>query len=100
MRLEGLPVPAGPPGGKTLRDTVHRIPAERRRRAGKVPPSWKTTACAALTTSAQVAAALPPPTLAEFREMRALASRARAPQQVVLSDLKEAKIYRALYSAQ
>jgi uncharacterized protein (DUF1800 family) len=46
----------------------------------------------------QVAAALPPQALAQFPEMRRLGLRSRQPQQVISGDLKEGKVYRALYS--
>jgi uncharacterized protein (DUF1800 family) len=46
----------------------------------------------------QVAAALPPQALAQLPEMRRLGLRSRQPQQVISGDLKEAKVYRALYS--
>ena len=46
----------------------------------------------------QVAGALPPQALAEFPEMRRLGMKLRQPQQVVGNDLKEGKIFRALYS--
>jgi uncharacterized protein (DUF1800 family) len=45
-----------------------------------------------------VAAALPPQALAEFPEMRRLGMKRRQPQQVVTGDLREGKVYRALYS--
>jgi uncharacterized protein (DUF1800 family) len=47
---------------------------------------------------AQVAAALPPQSLTAFPELRRQGMRLRQPQQLVLDDLKEGKIYRALYS--
>jgi len=46
----------------------------------------------------QLAAALPPKALAAFPEMRRAGLRLRQPQQVVLGDLREAKVFRALYS--
>ena len=46
----------------------------------------------------QVAAALPPQTLAQFPEMRRMGLKSRQPQQVVSGDLKEGKVFRALYS--
>ena len=46
----------------------------------------------------QVAWALPPQALASFPELRRQGMHARQPQQLVLEDLKEAKIFRALYS--
>jgi uncharacterized protein (DUF1800 family) len=46
----------------------------------------------------QVAAALPPQALAEFPEMRRQGLRLRQPQQVLVGDLKEGKVFRALYS--
>jgi uncharacterized protein (DUF1800 family) len=45
-----------------------------------------------------VAGALPPQSLAEFPEMRRDGMRLRQPQQVVTGDLKEGKLFRALYS--
>jgi uncharacterized protein (DUF1800 family) len=46
----------------------------------------------------QVAAALPPTALAARPDLRRLANVSRQPQQVVIGDLREAKLYRALYS--
>ena len=46
----------------------------------------------------QVAAALPPQKLAQFPELRRMGLKSRQPQQVVSGDLKEGKVYRALYS--
>ncbi|HLH42893.1 MAG TPA: DUF1800 domain-containing protein [Bryobacteraceae bacterium] len=46
----------------------------------------------------QVAAALPPQALAEFPEMRRLWMKRRQPQQIATADLREGKVYRALYS--
>jgi uncharacterized protein (DUF1800 family) len=46
----------------------------------------------------QVAAALPAQALAELPELRRLGMRLRQPQQVIASDLKEGKVFRALYS--
>jgi uncharacterized protein (DUF1800 family) len=46
----------------------------------------------------QLAAALPPDSLAEFPEMRRSGMRLRNPQQISLDDLKEGKLFRALYS--
>jgi uncharacterized protein (DUF1800 family) len=46
----------------------------------------------------QLAAALPPQALAEMPEMRRLGMLLRQPQQVIDSDLKEGKVYRAVYS--
>ena len=46
----------------------------------------------------QVAGALPPQTLAQLPEFRRMGMRSRQPQQVVSGDLKEGKVYRALYS--
>ena len=46
----------------------------------------------------QVAAALPPKSLSEMPEMRRQAMKLRQPQQAVTSDLKEGKVFRALYS--
>jgi uncharacterized protein (DUF1800 family) len=46
-----------------------------------------------------VAGALPPQALAEFPEMRRLGMKRRQPQQVITGDLREGKIYRALYSS-
>ncbi|HEY6346847.1 MAG TPA: DUF1800 domain-containing protein [Bryobacteraceae bacterium] len=45
-----------------------------------------------------VAGALPPQALAEFPEMRRLGMKRRQPQQVVTADLREGKVYHALYS--
>lgn len=42
--------------------------------------------------------ALPPQKLAQFPELRRVGLRSRQPQQVISGDLKEGKIYRALYS--
>ncbi|HUK17572.1 MAG TPA: DUF1800 domain-containing protein [Bryobacteraceae bacterium] len=46
----------------------------------------------------KVAAALPPNALAGQPELRRMGEMARSPQQVVIGDLREAKLYRALYS--
>jgi len=46
----------------------------------------------------QVAAALAPQSLAAFPELRRQGMRLRQPQQVISDDLREGKIYRALYS--
>jgi uncharacterized protein (DUF1800 family) len=46
----------------------------------------------------QVAAALPPQKLAQFPELRRMGLRSRQPQQVISGDLKEGKVYRAVYS--
>ncbi|HZL56698.1 MAG TPA: DUF1800 domain-containing protein, partial [Bryobacteraceae bacterium] len=46
----------------------------------------------------QVAGALPPQSMAAFPEMRREAMKLRQPQQAVIGDLKEGKIFRALYS--
>jgi uncharacterized protein (DUF1800 family) len=46
----------------------------------------------------QVAAALPPQTLAQLPEYRRMGLKSKQPQQVVSGDLKEGKVYRALYS--
>lgn len=46
----------------------------------------------------QVAAALPPDALAAFPEMRRLGLRLRQPQQVLSGDLREAGVFRAIYS--
>ena len=46
----------------------------------------------------QVAAAMPPQTLAEFPEMRRAGMRWRQPQQIASADLKEGKLYRSVYS--
>ena len=46
----------------------------------------------------QVAQALPPAALADFPELRRLGLASRNPRQVVIADLREAKLYRALYS--
>jgi uncharacterized protein (DUF1800 family) len=45
-----------------------------------------------------VAAALPPQALAKIPEFRRIGLRAKQPQQVVTGDLKEGKVFRALYS--
>jgi uncharacterized protein (DUF1800 family) len=45
-----------------------------------------------------VAAALPPDTLASHPDLRRMGMMSRSPQQVVIGDLREAKLYRALYS--
>jgi uncharacterized protein (DUF1800 family) len=45
-----------------------------------------------------VAGALPPQALSAFPEMRREGLHARQPQQVVLNDLKEGKVFRAIYS--
>jgi uncharacterized protein (DUF1800 family) len=46
----------------------------------------------------QVAGALPPLRLSQFPELRRIGLRNRQPQQVVSGDLKEGKVFRALYS--
>ena len=46
----------------------------------------------------QLAAALPQQLLAELPDMRRLGLRLRQPQQIVDGDLKEGKVYRALYT--
>ena len=46
----------------------------------------------------QVAAALPPGALADQPELRRRGAMRRAPQQVALGDLREGKLYRAIYS--
>jgi len=46
----------------------------------------------------QVIGALPPQKLAQFPEYRRAGLRSKQPQQVVSGDLKEGKVYRALYS--
>jgi uncharacterized protein (DUF1800 family) len=46
----------------------------------------------------QVAAALPAQALAQFPEYRRMGMKSRQPQQVVSGDLKESKVFRALYS--
>jgi uncharacterized protein (DUF1800 family) len=46
----------------------------------------------------QLAAALPPQALAQFPEFRRMGMKSRQPQQVVSGDLKEGKVFRALYS--
>jgi uncharacterized protein (DUF1800 family) len=46
----------------------------------------------------QVASVLPPPTLAEFPELRRMASVSRNPRSIPVADLREAKLYRAIYS--
>src|SRR5579872_2911078 len=45
----------------------------------------------------QVAAALPPQALAQLPEYRRMGLKSRQPQQVVSGDLKEGKVFRALY---
>jgi uncharacterized protein (DUF1800 family) len=50
------------------------------------------------TKRQQVAWALQPAVLADFPEMRRMGTIARTPRQVVLQDLREARVYRALYS--
>ncbi len=46
----------------------------------------------------QVAAALPPQALAQLPELRRMGMRFRQPQQVLGNDLKEGKVFRAIYS--
>jgi uncharacterized protein (DUF1800 family) len=46
----------------------------------------------------QVAAALPPQALTDFPELRRVGMKQRQPNQVVSNDLREGKIYRAVYS--
>ncbi|HLK64686.1 MAG TPA: DUF1800 domain-containing protein [Bryobacteraceae bacterium] len=46
----------------------------------------------------QVAAALPPQSLAEFAEMRRQGMMLRQPQQIITNDLREGKVFRALYT--
>jgi uncharacterized protein (DUF1800 family) len=46
----------------------------------------------------QLAAALPPQALAQLPEYRRMGLKSRQPQQVVSGDLKEGKVFRALYS--
>jgi uncharacterized protein (DUF1800 family) len=46
----------------------------------------------------QVAAALPPQKLAQFPELRRMGLKTRQPQQAVSGDLKEGKVFGALYS--
>ena len=46
----------------------------------------------------KIAAALPPDALAGQPDLRRLGAMLRQPQQVVIGDLREAKLYRALYS--
>lgn len=46
----------------------------------------------------QVAGALGPQAMAGFPELRRLGMVSRQPQQIVISDLREGKLYRALYS--
>jgi uncharacterized protein (DUF1800 family) len=46
----------------------------------------------------KVASALPPEALAGQPEMRRMGAMSRSPQQVIISDLREAKLYRAIYS--
>ncbi len=45
-----------------------------------------------------VAGALPPQRLAQFPELRRMGLKSRQPQQVVIGDLKEGKVLRALYT--
>jgi uncharacterized protein (DUF1800 family) len=45
-----------------------------------------------------LAAAMPPQSLAEFPEMRRMGMRHRQPQQVLEADLREGKVFRAIYS--
>src|SRR6185437_6236973 len=47
---------------------------------------------------AQVAAMLPPNAVADFPEYRRAGMKQRSPQQLVVDDLKQAKILRAVYS--
>ncbi|MBV8514733.1 MAG: DUF1800 domain-containing protein [Acidobacteria bacterium] len=47
---------------------------------------------------AQVAGLIPAQSLSDFPELRRLAAFKRAPRQVASEDLKEAKLYRAIYS--
>src|SRR5690349_20223202 len=49
-------------------------------------------------TRAQIASQLPPPRLAEFPDLRREAELRRTPRLVASEDLKEAKLYRAIYS--
>jgi uncharacterized protein (DUF1800 family) len=46
----------------------------------------------------KVAAVLPPNAVADRPDLRRAAAMSRSPQQVVIADLREAKLYRALYS--
>ena len=46
----------------------------------------------------QVAAVLPPQKLAQFPELRRMGLKTRQPQQAISGDLKEGKVFRALYS--
>jgi uncharacterized protein (DUF1800 family) len=46
----------------------------------------------------QLAAALPPQALTELPEMRKLGLTLKQPQQIILGDLKEGKVFRAVYS--
>src|SRR6516162_8080434 len=46
----------------------------------------------------KIAAALPPDALGGQPEMRRMGLMSRVPQQVIISDLREAKLYRAIYS--
>jgi uncharacterized protein (DUF1800 family) len=46
----------------------------------------------------QIAAVLPPQKLAQFPELRRMGLKSKQPQQVVSGDLKEGKVFRALYS--
>jgi uncharacterized protein (DUF1800 family) len=47
---------------------------------------------------AKIAAVLPPDALADQPELRRLGAMARLPQQVITNDLREAKLFRAIYS--
>jgi len=46
----------------------------------------------------QIAAVLPPQKLAQLPELRRMGLKSKQPQQVVIGDLKEGKVFRALYS--
>lgn len=46
----------------------------------------------------QVAAALPPQSLVDFPELRRMGTVSRQPREAAMADLREAKLYRALYS--
>jgi len=51
-----------------------------------------------ITKRQQVAWALQPAALTDFPEMRRMGAIARNPRQIVLQDLREARLYRAIYS--
>jgi uncharacterized protein (DUF1800 family) len=51
-----------------------------------------------ITRRQQVAYAMPPADLVDFPEMRRMGAIMRSPRQIALQDLREARLYRALYS--